>query len=170
MAYVLGALFFAEIIQIDRSYSGGLRVYRAVKSHVQRHGASEITLGELANFEWEHAFLFRGASRQSINEVTGADYIGKVGTDTAVIIFTKNDIIVYYETHSFTIGRFGDTQPPRLLMAFSTWRLEQIHDHSEYQRFDRDDVFRVGYRDYGFRHRNFYWLHDVGPENEIRWG
>ena len=163
------------ITPTSNRHSGGLRVYRAMETHVQRHGTSEVTLEELTNFDWEYVVLFgQATTRESISEIIGIEYTGRAGIDTAVIIFIKNNSIIYYETHSWTTQGFGDLRTPLLRVAFSSWRREKIQTQPEYRFFRPDSIFRVGYHEAdgnrnSRRANSFHWIHDSGIGNEVIW-
>ena len=174
-------LIFAFIVYTDQvldaltlpsdRHSGGLRIYRAVRNHVRTHGTSEVTLGELTNFEWDYALVFTtGASvltRSDISKMIGCDFSGMISPDTCGILFIYNNEIVYYETHTFTTRNFGDTMPPRLIIGFSLFLREEIGLQTRYSIFGRSDAFLAGINE-ASSHK-YHWMHDVGNGDVIRW-
>ena len=118
------------------------RLYRAVRSHVQEHGASEVTLGELMPFEWDQAVFFHhGASPVRIYEVSGLTF-GQVAFVEIGVIFAIDGEIVYYEF--FPLRSQG--------IDLFAYRFVMGNLGTSVRVFSRDDIFRVG------RNERLHWI------------
>ena len=145
-------------------HSGGLRLYRSIRDYVRVNGNSEITLGELMDFEWEYALIFTTGlsmlSQSDVSSLVGCDFSGMINTDTCGILFINDKKIVYFETHTFTTRNFGDTVPPRLIIGFSPYLREEIGLETRHYFFERNDIFLVGINERS-PHR-YHWIRDIG--------
>lgn len=133
-------------------YQDNQRLYRSVRSYVNRHGNSVVSLGSMTDFRWEKALYFKHpTSHQEIEDAIGIRYTGE--TDLiAGLIFVNEGEIVYYELmrrdfdHLFTRrSRFSFN--PRI----------SHEDESNIRIFLPDDIFEIGKSDTAGNYY-LYWM------------
>jgi len=146
--WTISILFLASLIGLGISAltnRENQQLYRAVQNHVREYGQSEITLGELVEFDWDQALFFDYTNPNAIYERIGV-YFG--GTDlTRGLLFINDGEIVYYEYFPQR-AVWIDIQHIRLAMGCGARNLDI---------FGRDSVFsiRIGEDYFGNR---IYWL------------
>ena len=112
---------------------GNEKLYRAVRSHVRKHGESAVTLGEFMDFDWEQALYFEYTSPPSIYEAIGVNF---TGSDLTIgFLFVNDGEIVYYEYFPQRSSGWIDLYPVRLSMQ---------NVGQDVKIFERGDVFEVG--------------------------
>ncbi|MDR2600602.1 MAG: hypothetical protein LBC73_10065 [Oscillospiraceae bacterium] len=142
------------------------RIFHAVVNYVDEHGDSIITLGELADFEWDSALYFIfPASHLDINQALGVS--GYISTDISEgLVFAKDGEVVYYEyfTDRFDPEIFASQRHLNRTKIFLGVRISAYYADRNIRVFTRYDEFEIGIDKYG----DYYMVHLVSEEEIIQ--
>jgi|GEM_PF-2392004 len=132
------------ILVMPERHQANDELFTAVRNHVETHGQSFVTLGELTDFEWCLAAYFRvpSASPADIEAIIGVPFNRPMDL-VGGMVFVRDGEIVYFEIF---IDTFLDTSDPRRRFIVQPPTTRAI-------KLEHNDLFEIGRSESGL-----YWM------------